>query len=76
MIPPIPGTEHRSAVSEDDRRTYWRYYFAGQALAGLMANSDWTKAHQDEMRWEPEVDAECAVAQADALLALLEGGAE
>lgn len=63
-LPQVPGTEH---LSDNDRRIYWRYRFAGQALAGLLA--------------DPEVDdlytaGEDAIRAADHMLAKLEGGAK
>ena len=71
-----PGNGPGFYFAEPDR-LFWRYYFAGQALAGLVASPEARREVRalaaDIERLEDDVRAELALEAADALLARLEG---
>ena len=51
---------------------YLRFYYAGQAVCGLLANTEWMKEYKgDKYLMQDEVFSEVAIRRADALIKLL-----
>lgn len=51
---------------------YLRFYYAGQAMQGLLANTEWMKEYKGEKYlMQDEVAAEVAIKRVDTLIKLL-----